>query len=225
MCNSARQWFNASLVVPAVAAVLVLFGNRCQGQGTMTFTFEAEPPGSTTPVSVYNESGMQFSNPYGAQNLVLAGNGVSGLPSDGTAFLQVSTGADLGFTFLSGAHFNLVSFDAAGYGTSYGGASLEVIGYKAMGVMVTNFFAVDSVNNRRTGLLPDFQTFTFDSQFQNVFRVDVLTDRWSLDNLVVSGVPEPSSTALIVMGGACVAIYRRARQRSQRYGAVKEPPA
>ena len=95
----------------------------------------------------------------------------------------------------------MLSFDAAGYNTSLPGAALEVIGYKSMGVMVTNYLTVDSLADRRANNLSDFQTFYLSSQFQNVYRVDVVTSQWSLDNVVISGVPEPSSCALILLGG------------------------
>jgi hypothetical protein len=44
--------------------------------------------------------------------------------------------------------------------------------------------------------------------------VDVLNASWALDNLVIGGVPEPSTGALIALGTACVVGYRRHRHRS-----------
>ena len=63
-----------------------------------------------------------------------------------------------------------------------------------MGITVTNYFTVSSGS---------FQTFYPDSSFLNVSEVEVLNARWSLDNLVVGGVPEPSSCVLILLGGLC----------------------
>jgi len=174
----------------------------CSGQGVLQFRFDDHPPGYATPASTYGESGMGFWNPYGPENLILAGSGIDSLPQNGTAYLQVSTGAKLGFTLTSGMHFNLISFDAAEYVNNLGSVTLQVVGYKSMGVTVTNLFSLDEINDG-TGPLQDFQTFYPDSQFLNVYRVDVLTDRWSLDNLVINGVPEPSSGALILLGTLC----------------------
>jgi hypothetical protein len=176
----------------------------------VTVTFNGTPPGATIPVSGYIESGVTFWNPYNAGNLVLTGAGVSGDPQDGTAYLQVPGGSDLAFTFTSPTLFNFVSFDAAGANTSFPGASLEVIGYYVMSGMVTNYFTVDSFLDRRANNLPDFETLYLSSQFQNVYRVDVFSvssgsfyPPWSLDNVVISGVPEPSCGALVVLATLC----------------------
>jgi hypothetical protein len=139
---------------------------------------------------------MNFWNPYGEENLALLGPGISGYPNDGTAYLAITTGADLRFSLTPLALFNLVSIDAANYADDPP-STLEVVGYKThiMGppVLVTNYFTTTFA----------FQTFHLDSQFTGLYQVDVLTDRWSLDNLVVSGVPEPSCGALVVLAALC----------------------
>ena len=156
---------------------------------------------------------MRFWNPYGLENLVSAGGGVSGYPENGTTYLQVSSGAKLAFSFTSGAHFDLVSFNVAGYGIAYPAATLQVVGYGNMGLRVTNSFAIDSLASRRASQLPDFQTLSFDSRFTDLYRIDILTDRFSLDNVLLSGVPEPSSGALALLGAACALTLRRAVRR------------
>ena len=198
------------------AAVLAFFclgtGTLCHGQGTMTIGFEGppytggpspQPPGTYTTIGGYSEAGMTFWNPYGQENLALVGPGLSGYADDGTAYLAITSGARLGYSFSSGAHFTVVSIDAADAYIGFPGTSLEAIGYKSMGVMVTNIFTIGSLADRRANNLPDFQTFYFSSQFQDVYRVDILTDRWALDNLVISGVPEPSCGALAVLAALC----------------------
>jgi hypothetical protein len=59
---------------------------------------------------------------------------------------------------------------------------------------VTNYFTVSSQT---------FQTFHPDSSFMGVFQVDVLNASFSLDNLEVSGIPEPSVFALAVLATVC----------------------
>jgi hypothetical protein len=171
----------AKLKQLAPALVVCCLIGRCQCQGTMMIGFEGAPytgapypqaPGTYITISSYAESEMAFANPYGQENLVLVGSGASSLPDNGTAHLQVSTGAKLSFSLTPVLPFNLVSFDAAGYGLAFPSAALQVIGYKVqiMGppVTVTNYFSVDSLSDRRANSLPDFQTFTLDSQFVNL---------------------------------------------------------
>jgi hypothetical protein len=206
-----RKWKSVT-----VSLMLLCFQVMCEGQGTMTFTFNGQPAGTFGTISGYIESGMTFWDPYGPENLALTGPGLSGYPQDGTAYLEVTSGAKLGFELTPLTLFNLVSFDAAVRGINYPGTTLEVIGYQVMGVTVTNYFTLDSLADRRANNLPDFQTFTLDSQFNNVYRVDVLTDKWSLDNLVISGVPEPSGAALIGLGAVCSLGWIRVKGRRIR---------
>jgi len=123
---------------------------------------------------------------------------------DGVAGGNGATRFEFGFTAFPQSFpivpFNFISFDAAQFGSS-GPQTLEVVGYHPMGASVTNYFSVNS----------QFQTFHLDASFNDVFLVDVFNARWSLDNLVISGVPEPSSAALIAVSVACMVIYRRTR--------------
>ena len=197
-------------------SVLALFclAKHCLGQGTMQVRFEGQPRGTYVTTSSYSESGMMFWNPYGPENLARIGSGLSGAPDNGTAFLDVTGGARLAFTFFSGAHFNLVSFDAAEETISYPGPiTLQIVGYGSMGRTVTNYFTLDTIQDRRASQLPDFQTFYPDSRFANLYQVDIFTDRWSIDNVVISGVPEPSTGALILVGVLCAAGRSRMRNR------------
>jgi hypothetical protein len=133
---------------------------------------------------------------------------VVGYPDDGTAYLQVSQGAKLGFRFLSGSPFDLLSFDVAQYATyAPGPGTLHLVGYTTADLRsaVTMDLTV--------GTLPQFQTFTFDSRWQHLYRVDVLNDYFSLDNLVL-GIPEPSADALVVAAAICAAGYGWVRRRS-----------
>ena len=203
-------------VAAAFILALIAIIPQCLSQGTMTFTFNGQPPGTIGSTEGYIESGMTFSTPYGPQAILTVGTGVSGHPDDGTGCLALSSTALLAFSYntFPGTYFNLVSFDAAGFSVSFPGpVSLEVVGYKGMFGTVTNYFTVDSLLNRRANSLPDFQTFYLGSQFQQVSRVDVLTDLWSLDNVVISGVPEPSTGALLAVGAFLGVGYRRGRRR------------
>jgi hypothetical protein len=194
------------LALAAIAAVLCVPA-LCAAQGTLTINFDGQPAGTGGTISAYSESGMLFWNPYGPENLARIGPGLNGYPDDATAYLAITLGAKLAFSFntFPNTYFNLVSFDAANYGDNPP-ATLEVVGYKGMIGTVTNYFSTSF----------SFQTFYLDPQFQNVYRVDVLTDRWSLDNLVVSGVPEPTACALTAIGGLCWFAGRRMLGRRAR---------
>jgi hypothetical protein len=76
-----------------------------------------------------------------------------------------------------------------------------------MASAVTNYFSLDGINYG-TGLLQDFQAFQPDSSFINLYRVDIYGG-FSLDNLVISDVPEPSAGALALLGAACAFWFKR----------------
>jgi len=180
-------------------------------QGTLTFTFEGAPFGTRVSTNNYLQAGMNFSVIAPGQ-LFLNGGGILGSPSNGTGYLEVPDafvgggGLTFGFTnFLPSTYFNLVSFDAAAYG-GLGPQTIEVIGYPGMAAPVTNFFTATS----------QFQTFTLDSSFAHVGRVDMLNARISLDNVFISGVPEPSACALLSLSTALTFSFRRTRRPSRR---------
>jgi hypothetical protein len=174
----------------------------CLGQGTMTFTFEVQPRGTVLQIGGYTQSGMHFAPaPFGS--LLLNGGGMPGYPGNGTGYLELPDNGTpnnrltIGPTaaFPTSAPFNLISFDAARY-ADLAPPTLTVVGYSVMASPVTNYFTVASGGS-------DFQTFHPDASFVNLFEVEVYGDSWgrfSLDNLVISGVPEPSADALVGLG-------------------------
>jgi len=199
--------------VPLVLALLCL-ATRCCGQGTMTVTFEGPAfPGATQPqprgtfstVTQYSESGMRFSTPYSPWDASLMGGGLSWAPENGTAYLQVPAGAALAFWFSSYVPFSLSSLDLAENTVNPAGpVTVHVVGYTYQGAVVASTdLTTDGVNDG-LGPLADFQTFTFDSRFQNLLWVEMSSSAgFSLDNVVISGIPEPSTGSLVLLGAAC----------------------
>jgi len=180
--------------------VLLGFAMDCLAQGTMQLRFDGQPAGTRIAIWNYSESGVEFWNPYGPENLARVGSGVTTMPDNGTAYLQVSQGATLRFQAPSLPPFNLVSLDLAEYTTTSGPARVHLVAYSFMAAVVgTIDFTTDGINDS-TGPLVDFETFTFDTRFQNVLWVEMTGGLFSLDNLVISGVPEPSSGGLILVG-------------------------
>jgi hypothetical protein len=201
-------------VVAALMLLPLLLATPSNGQGTtLTVTFDGGQVGGHTQAGAdpfSDVSGMQVGG-LTPQSLYLTGGGIPGYPDNGTSYLEIPAGGvRLGFnTFPPGVAvpFSLLSFDAAEY-DSAGPKTLTFVGYVFPEVMgsqsfVTNVFTVSSQT---------FQTFRLDSAFGSVYQVDVLNASWSLDNLVISGVPEPSAAALASVAAAC-ALVRRHRQR------------
>jgi hypothetical protein len=182
----------------ALMLLPLLLATPGKGQGTLTFTFEGAPPGTEQDVGVYYEAGVAFGSAPG--NVLLSGGGVPGEPNNGTGYLEIQDG-NLTFSFTNSPtrYFNFLSFDAAEY-SSFGPQNLMVVGYKGMAGMTTNSFAVSSFT---------FQTFNLDSSFVGVYRIHVLNARFSLDNVVLGGVPEPSCCALAALGSLCWLAHRR----------------
>ena len=191
------------MLAPALALCCLLA--ECLGQGTTTITFDGQPPGSYSyPVGSYSESGMRFAGVQGG-GFALVGASLSGYPDNGTGYLQLPGGAGLTLSLTPLAVFNLISFDAAESATVLpGSVSFRVVGYVShgMGLTVTNIFTTDGINDG-TGPLQDFQTFFLDSRFLDIYRVDILGSPFSIDNIVISGVPEPSAGGLLLLGTAC----------------------
>ena len=181
----------------------------------MVLTFEGQPRGTTSDLRGYSESGMHF-GALGAESLLWAGGGIASRPENGTAYLQATLHANLGFGFFTfpSTWFSFLSFDLAEYDTSYPGpVMVQVIGYGGQGARFTNTFTTDGINDG-TGPLADFQTFYPDSQFAQVNRVDILTGHFSIDNVVIGGVPEPSAGGLILL--ATLLLFSRHWMRSTR---------
>ena len=104
------------------------------------------------------------------------------------------------FSFINGDVFDLVSMQLAEYSTVVPDAvTVHIVGYRHDGTIVTTDVTSDGVIDG-TGPLVDFETFKFDDRFTGLDRVEIPTDGWSLDNLVIA-VPEPASSALLLVGG------------------------
>ena len=199
-----------------VAAALVVFGlAQSHGQGTMTITFDnpSLPPNTASIISSYSESGMRFwlsSDSSGGLVLVGAGN-AGGSPNNGTTHLETYAGpTHVNFSLSPIGLFNLVSFDATeSYSLSPGPETLHIVGYK--NDMTASIIDLTTDGARQ------FQTFALGPSFSDLIRVSITPSSWdgfALDNVVISGVPEPSTAALVLLGAACA--LRRLRMNRAR---------
>jgi hypothetical protein len=205
------------------STALLLFTCFCvvadaDGQGTLQITFDGpplQPPGSDYFVTNYYESGLVFQPLPGSYGFGRVFPGYPADPQDGTAYLRAALGDSLMFSFANGSLFGLASVDLAEYSTGQQyPITVQFIGYYADGGTITTSFTTDGIIDG-TGPLADFQTFTFGSGWTGLTRVEVPGYLWSLDNLVVA-VPEPTSGALLLLGGLALWQARRPRGKVSR---------
>ena len=197
----------AKVLAPALALLCLVA--HCPAQGTLQVAFGSLPPGTYTTGSDYSESGMRFWTPYGPEGVSRVGSGVSWAPDNGSTYLAYTGGERLRFGFTPGRAFNLMSFDLAEDWPLP--ISVQVVGYKDMAVTVTTSFTTDGISDGPGGQ-QDFQSFSFDSQFVNVYQIDIITSHWALDNVMIGGVPEPSSGGFILLGAFCWFGWSRVRR-------------
>ena len=183
----------------------------CFGQGTTQVTFDGPPvipAGASFAVQNYYESGISFRGMVSGGLFSRVGPGYLTDAQNGTAYLRAALGDTLTFSFTNGSVFNLTAVDLAEYSTVVPDAvTVHFIGYRQDGSTVTTDLTTDGIIDG-TGPLADFQTFTFGPEFSGLTRVEIPTYGWSLDNLVVT-IPEPSTWALLLLGGAMVIMPMR----------------
>jgi hypothetical protein len=209
-------------LVNLAALAVICSSLECYGEGIITINFDGPPPPSdlTPTVTQYLESGILF-NPLpstGSFQRWPSGNLFG--PYDGSAYIMAGRANAVGFSSTNGTLLNLVSVDLSEGGLSFTPHPLTVnfIGYRQDGTTVTTNFLTDGIIDQ-TGPLADFQTFHFDSQFNNLIRVEIPNSGWALDNLVVASViPEPSYLVLLGLGGSFLfmPLARKSRSRALR---------
>ncbi len=160
---------------------------------------------------------MLFRPVAGSPSFGRVGAGVDpagGQPDNGTAYVQAAVTDSLMFSPTNGSLFGVVSVDLAEYSTFLAGRPVDVwlLGYRFDGTVVTNIFRTDGIIDG-TGPINDFQTFYFGSEFNGLTRVEIPTFGWSLDNLVVQ-IPEPSTVALVALGGGLFAAFRFRKRKN-----------
>ena len=194
--------------------VFVSVARSVCGQGTFQITFDGppvQPQGTAALVTNYSEAGISL-KPVSADGrfIRVGANPVAFRPDNGSAYIQFVSGPALMFSFTNGSVFNLTAVDLAEYSTVVPDAvTVHFVGYRQDGSTVTADLTTDGIIDG-TGPLADFETFTFGPEFSGLTRVEIPTYGWSLDNLVVT-IPEPSTWALLLLGGAMVVLRKHRR--------------
>jgi hypothetical protein len=206
-----------------LGAVVTLVLSFCTAvaQGTfkpVTVIFDGpplQPPGTARLVQYYNESGVWFVPIPGTDGFTRRGGSPTSFwPDNGTACLQAGTGDSLMFGVDEGSDFGLVSVDLAEWSTAYPQAvSVPFVGYRRDGSTVTETLTTDGIIDG-TGPLADFQTLYFGSQFTGVYRVEIPSYGWFLDNVVLS-IPEPRTGALGGLGATLLGVRLLGRKKPQ----------
>ena len=200
-------------LVKFLAVVLVFMaGTRfSHGQSTL-ITFDGQATNTAVSVQSYSEGGILFS-PIGSMTpgntfTRVGSMGPLAQAENGTAYVRAGQGQSLSFSFTNGSVFSLNSVDLAEYSTVVGGtATVHFVGYFANGSTIVQDLTTDGIIDG-TGPITDFQTFTFRG-WDNLTRVEIPTYGWSLDNLVVTPLPEPGTIGLGVLGVAALYLARR----------------
>jgi hypothetical protein len=210
-----RAFFMGVLLL-ALAAVGTAFA-----QGTIHVTFDGPPvypPGTqSTGWNIYSESAVGVHPSGSGDGFTRTWSGASLFPDNGTAYLQAGRAGLMYFDYYgSSTRFNAISVDLALYSTS----SLDPVavqfiagGYSST-IATTQFTITGAVDGQGR---PLFQTFYFPPEFLGMHYLYVMPmDRlWSLDNLVISRIPETSTIALLLGGALMLAGHwlRRFRGR------------
>lgn len=208
----------------AVTLVLCVVSSHTHAQGFLrTITFDGAPiilPGNGRVETYYYEDSMAFTPISGGEFFSRQGPGREAFPENGTVYMiQPFGGSISGYRaqFPTPSHFGLYSVDLAEFSTLYNyPASIEFVGYLADGSAVTTTFTTDGIIDG-TGSLADFQTFYFGQEFADIVRFEAPGNTYAMDNLVFFDVvPEPTSGALLLVGGAALWFIQARKKPSNR---------
>lgn len=187
--------------------------------GATYLTHIAALPGTQVGIPYYDEDGFR-TKPFGELrtdppfDLSLVGPDASNKASNGTAHLSLLRGDSLEVVRLNGRPFAALSVELAAYSTVF--PVPKTIGFEGMfadGSSTSISFTTDGFVLGGNSLT-DFETFTFPASFTGIIRLSATTDVFSLDDLVLRAVPEPTSALHLATGvvfglGLCFCRFHR----------------
>lgn len=153
-----------------------------QVAGTITFD-TVFFPGGPVVLSDLTEGDMLFVTANGVTHSDI---GIPEFPDNGTPFLLLNAGqAPLVISNALGEAFSMMSVDLSEYSTAFAmPRSVPFVGYRSDGGTVSRTFNLDGVIDG-DGPIADFETFSFGNDFRDLSYVEVQTDVYCMDNLVL----------------------------------------
>lgn len=142
-------------------------------------------------------------------------NGLNTVPYNGTQYLTPFTSSIVSLWNLSSQPFILKSLDIAEYSATPDLVTmLRITGTKSGGETVV---ATYNINRAVLGQMGDFQTLTFDQNWSSLERLTIVAsdsnfrfyNGFSMDNVVLEVIPEPSTGALAASLVCLLAARRR----------------
>jgi len=164
----------------------------------------AAQSGTQVGIPYYDEDGFR-SKPFGPisaiapYNLCLSGPNDGSKASNGTAHLSLLNNPPNSFEAFSqdGLLFDAVSVDLGEYSTVFRSPKVIVFeGILASGASVFVDFTTDGFVEGGDAL-NDFETFTFPAEFSSLSLLRSATTGYSLDNLTLRIVPEPTLLSML----------------------------
>lgn len=144
----------------------------------------------------YTESGIIFTGTFSGS--FSQTRYVPECPDNGTAHLDIGRFYTQ-FKFQNDALFRINRLDLAEYSTAFAfPQTIEFRGIKADNSFVTFSFTTDGMIDGM-GPLVDFQTVMFPTTFANLQRVEFNSAGFSIDNVSLSIVPEPTTWSLLAL--------------------------
>jgi hypothetical protein len=174
-------------------------------------------PGTGVLIPYYDEDGFR-AKPFGPidtqapYRLGLYGPKVDRIASNGSPHLALLSDSSLEIFRLDGQPFSPRSVSLAEYSTVF--PFPKRIGFEGVfpnGSTVNTSFTTDGIVYGGTSLV-DFQTFLFPPSFSGIVNLRATDVAFSLDDLVLASVPEPSS-CLLFSAAICVIADRQRRWR------------
>ncbi len=163
----------------------------------------ATQPRTQVAIPYYDEDGFR-SKPFGPilasapYHLGLAGPNVGRIASNRTAHISVLNGDSFEILSNDGLLFDVVSVDLAEYSSVYRSPKVIVFeGILANGASVFVDFTTDGFVEGGDAL-NDFETFKFPKEFSGLSLLRSATTGYSLDNLTLSVVPEPTLLSMLL---------------------------
>lgn len=198
-----------------------------ESESVASVILQFDPPRNWVANNSVEEDGFIFSSPKASQFVNGGGlvfrnpppgegnyNGLNTVPCNGSNYAVPFTGSEPVLRQKDDLPFRLYGFDLAEYSKSFDDPhSVAVTGYYATGGTIATVLQLDG---RVEGLASDFETFTFDQNWNDLNRVVMFASvpwvsgvGFSVDNIEVSVIPEPSGIVMIGLVSGCALFIRR----------------